>query len=82
MNGGEFFHLAVIAVENFLLKMLRIRAGIMFSALQAHFDAAHGQVTAFFFDLPSAGGEIAQVIIEVVTDAVIQEPFGATFDQR
>ena len=82
MGGGEFFHFAVIAVENFLLEVLGVGAGIMFSALQAHFDTAHGQVTAFFFGLPPACGEIAQVIIEVVTDAVIQEPFSATLEQR
>ena len=82
MGGGEFFHFAVIAVENFLLEMLGIGAGIMFSALQAHFDPAHVQVAVLFFDLPSACGEITQVIIEIVADAVIQEPFGATFEQR
>ena len=82
MDGGEFFHFAVIALENFLLKILGIRAGIMFSALQAHLDTAHVQVAALLFDLPATGGEIAQVIIEVVADAVIQEPFGATFEQR
>ena len=82
MDGAEFADFAVIAVENFLLEMLGVGTGIMFSALQAQFDTAHGQVTAFFFDLPPAGGEISQVIIEVVANAVIEEPFGATFDQR
>ena len=82
MGDGEFFYFAVIAVENFLLEMLGVGAGIMFSALQAHFDPAHVQVAVLFFDLPSACGEITQVIIEIVADAVIQEPFGATFEQR
>ncbi len=81
MGGGEFFHFAVITVENFLLKMLRIRAGKMFSALQAHFDTAHVQVAALFFDFPAARGEIAKVIIEVTADAVIQEPFDAPFEE-
>jgi len=82
MGGDEFFHFAVIAVENFLLKIFGIGAGIMFSALQAHFDTPHVQVASLFFDFPAAGGEVTQVIIEVVADAVIQEPFGATFEQR
>ena len=82
MGGGEFADFSVIAVDNFLLKVLGIGAGIMFSALEAHFDTAHVQIAALFFGFPAACGEIAQVIIEVVADAVIQEPFGATFDQR
>ena len=82
MGDGKLCHFAVIAVKDFLLEMLRIGAGIMFCALQTHFDPPHGQVAALLFYFPTAGGEITQIVVDAITEAVVQQPFGATFEQR
>ena len=71
-DGNEFFHFAVIAVKDFLLKMLGVGAGIMFSALEAHFDPPHVKVVALLFDFPAVRGDVAEVIIETFAQLVVQ----------
>jgi len=79
--SGELADPALVPVENFLLEDFRVWPGKVFAALKAHPVAADIQVSSFFFFAPAAGGNLSEIVIQPVSQAVIQQLFTGALEE-
>ena len=81
-GNPQLIDAAGITLQDALLEIAGIRAGVVFCILKGHGVAFAVAVAAFFFFLPSFRGPALQEVIEPVTPTVVEELFQDRFNNR